>query len=149
MSFVSGDDRKEARELGCQWISRIRELQKSTCVRVFRKPLINFHAQKIEDLISMKDSNAGFMFVNERGGLVEMTEPSITADITDDELRRYVEVPLRTPFPCHSQSVERGVKLTSRSSKRVTGEKRQAATSIAVDVARTSLRQNLYVQNNG
>ena len=131
--------RPQARELGCQWISRIRELRKSTCLRVFCKPLINFDVQKIEDLISIEDGNAVFTFVNERGGLVEMTESSITADLTDHELPRYLEVPLRTPFHCHSQSVERGVKLTSRSSKRVLGEKWQAATSVAVDLARKSL----------
>ena len=84
--------------LECQWILRIRELRKSTCLRVFCKPLINFDAQNNESLITIEYSNASFTFVNEIGGLVE---PSIAADLTDDELRRYVEVPLRTPFPCN------------------------------------------------
>ena len=87
--------------LECQWILRIRELRKSTCLRFFRKPLINFDAQNNESLITIEYCNASFTFVNEIGGLVEMTEPYIAADLTDDELRRYVEVPLRTPFPCN------------------------------------------------
>ena len=68
-------------------------------LRVFHKPLINF--QNNESLITVEYSNASFKFVNEIGGLVEMTELHIAADLTDDELRRYVEVPLRTPFGCY------------------------------------------------
>ena len=67
--------------LECQWILRIRELRKSTCLRVFCKPLINFDAQNNESRVTIEYSNTSFAFVNKRGGLVEITEPYIAADL--------------------------------------------------------------------
>ena len=94
----------------------------------------------MEELIIIEDNDFRFTFMDDKGGHINMTEPSLTSNMPEDRLRRFFETPLRTPFPCHSQSVERGVKLTSRSLKRVSGEKKQSATSIAVDMARKSSR---------
>ena len=44
-------------------------------------------SQNNESLITIEYSNTNFTFVNEIGGLVEITEPYIAADLTDDELR--------------------------------------------------------------
>lgn len=46
-------------------------------------------------------------------------------------MTKYLDKPLRTNIPCHTQHVERGVKLTSESVGRVTGHLNQVGMALA------------------
>ena len=50
------------------------------------------------------------------------TEPPMTLDLSDEELRGLVEKPLFVPpYPCHTQAVERAIKLVSEAAGSVVG----------------------------
>ena len=59
------------------------------------------------------------------GKEVRVTEPPITAHLSDQEIRSFEDVPLKTEFRCNTQAVERAVKLTSAVVKKIVGTGRQ------------------------
>ena len=54
-------------------------------------------------------------------------EPTLTVHLSAQQLRSFSDEKLRTGFPCHSQSVERFVKETTKASSKVIGEGRKIA----------------------
>ena len=56
---------------------------------------------------------------------VRVTESPLTANLSDDELYQILDSPLKCDYPCHSQSVEHGVALTSQCVKRRRTEQNQ------------------------
>ena len=52
-------------------------------------------------------------------------EPPCVRHMSEDELRDFLQTPLKTGAPCHTQSTERAVKLTTESVTAVTGADRQ------------------------
>ena len=77
-------------------------------VRKYRLPKINFKAESYTDLI---DWEASFL-----------TEPPLTLGKTDAEVLALKETPLDVPkYPCHTQAVERAVRLVSEASAAVIG----------------------------
>lgn len=82
-------------------------IQNST-VREFQVPKINFKATSYPNLINWKKAT--------------FTEPPMTLDLSDEELRGLVEKPLFVPpYPCHTQAVERAIKLVSEAAGSVVG----------------------------
>ena len=91
----------------------------SNNVRASSVPDINFNAISYEDMIDWS---------------VEISEPPLTADFSNDEFAEYIktsDLP-KLPsislgatslnnIPCHSQAVERNVKLVSEAAKKVIG----------------------------
>ena len=72
-------------------------------------PHLNWDADRYENMI---------VFDSET-----ITEPPLTQDLSDLSFKELIDSPLTIePFPCHSQSVERHVKLIKESSKQVYGE---------------------------
>lgn len=107
------DDRKDMRELGVRRILKART-QEVRGVRKFTVPDLNFSA---EDYISLIDWQT-----------CSITESPLTMELSQTDLERLVashNVPvLNFPkFPCHTQSVERGVKLVTEACAAVCGEK--------------------------
>ena len=77
-------------------------------VREFQFPKINFKATSYPNLINWKKAT--------------FTEPPMTLDLSDEELRGLVEKPLFVPpYPCHTQAVERAIKLVSEAAGSVVG----------------------------
>ena len=74
-------------------------------IRKLRVPKLNFNADYIHELCTWDDA----------------TEPAITLGVPDEELFKYLETPLSLDVPCHTQSVEREVRLTTESSAAVSG----------------------------
>jgi hypothetical protein len=110
LSMIS-DDRKAIRELGLHRILKARAQVKST-IRVFTVPQLNLEATDYIDLIDWKNN--------------DITEPPLIADLSNDEIRRVVEsgeIPMiEFPrFPCHTQAVERCVKVVTEASVAVCG----------------------------
>ena len=61
---------------------------------------------------------------------VRVTEPPVTMSISDDDLREFVREPT-TPvitsdrYPCHTQAVEKCVKVVTEASQSVCGKNRR------------------------
>lgn len=79
-------------------------------IRKYVVPKINFQATSYTQLIDWK--NPG------------ITEPPLTLSMTDAELIAFKTTPFDVPhYPCHTQAVERGVRLVSEASSQVIGQK--------------------------
>ena len=52
------------------------------------------------------------------------------------DLKQFLSTPLSLNYPCHTQSVERAVKLTTESTKRISGQKRQIGEALNIIAAR-------------
>lgn len=77
-------------------------------VRIFTIPQLNFEAVNFEDIINWTGTT--------------VTEPPLTAHMSDDELTECSNQPIQLPFyPCHTQAVERTVKLVTEASAKCFG----------------------------
>ena len=57
---------------------------------------------------------------------VKLFEPKIIKNLSDEKLNSIIKEPINFPkFPCHSQSVERSVKLVTLASNKVCGQDRR------------------------
>ena len=75
-------------------------------------PTLNFAAETYPELINWE--------------VVKLTEPPLTLDLNEAELLAIKETPFKVPnYPCHTQAVERGVKLVSEASAAVIGQEAQ------------------------
>ena len=68
---------------------------------MFQTPKINISATTISSLADLSTAK---------------TEPPLTVALTQEELEKVVETPLKINLPCHTVAVERGVKQTTASS---------------------------------
>ncbi len=100
------DERKEIRELA---YNRILQCRSSTSgLRKFEVPDFNFNAANYVELLNWED--------------ITITEPPLLRELSIDELRLIIEstsnssIKYIKKFPCHTQAVERTVKLVSETS---------------------------------
>ncbi|KAK4882474.1 hypothetical protein RN001_005793 [Aquatica leii] len=106
------DDRKYIRELGLRRILKCRQAKHNVnLVREFNIPSFNLNADDYFELVSWQS--------------LTITEPPLTVKISDNELQEMIsDVPAEIEmlnFPCHSQAVERCVKLVTEASAAVCG----------------------------
>lgn len=105
------DQRLHIRELGLRRILKVRtQTNAPTALRRFVVPQLDFDANDYVELINWQD--------------VEITEPPLTVSISDDAIKLFVangSAPVVDfpRFPCHTQAVERCVKLVTESSANV------------------------------
>lgn len=102
------DDRDHIRELALRRIINAREAQRSTKRRIFKTPKINFSAGDYTEMIVWHEC--------------QVTAPPVLQDISNENLQimakdKSLEI---LDFPCHTQSVERCVKLVTNASQCVT-----------------------------
>ncbi|KAK4887848.1 hypothetical protein RN001_004119 [Aquatica leii] len=106
-----GDVWKHVRELGLRRILRCRQMKAKENIREFKIPTLNFEADDYIDLIDWQS--------------ISLTEPPLTVSISDNDLNAMIlDVPdeIRIlKYPCHSQAVERNVKLVTKASAAVCG----------------------------
>ncbi|KAK4874509.1 hypothetical protein RN001_013869 [Aquatica leii] len=107
------DDRHFIRELALRRIFKSRNHQsvKDTSIKPFVIPKVNFSATDYTDLIDWVDLKA--------------TPPPILHSIANNTIQRFINNPpvldfLR--FPCHTQAVERCVKLVTEASRSVSDQ---------------------------
>ena len=111
------DGRPHIRQLGLRRILKVRSTEKSgEHVRKFCIPTLNFDAMNYEDMIDWN------------GVDTPVTEPAVMMRMTDTELKDLIkaDVTPTVPFPrftCHTQAVERCVKLVTKASAAVHGQK--------------------------
>lgn len=105
------DDRQHVRELSLRRILKAREV-KTKGIRQFKLPSLNFDAGDYINLIDWQN--------------IKVTEPPITSNISTEDLKQFINSSA-TPmvdfpkFPCHTQAVERCVKLVTEAAKSVIG----------------------------
>ena len=111
---------------------RLHELPKRKKVRCFRLPKINFEAKNYWEMVPIgyrkvvgpytppKEPFFPVHTLNYKGTQQydPITEPPLTAHLTTVEINALKNIPLKSKFECHTQSVERGVALTADSVKR-------------------------------
>ena len=110
------------------------------------KPDINFGAKSFVHLLKVEHTEKDFRFLSQKVWVTMIMtepEPSLTSVMSMERIANFMVTPLRTAFLCHTQPVEIGVKLTSRSVKKLSGSLRQSATSTVVDTTRKIERNRL------
>ncbi|CAH1099758.1 unnamed protein product [Psylliodes chrysocephalus] len=121
--------KENIRELAVRRILKARN-NKPEGVRVFRMPSLNFEALDYIDLIKWAECT--------------ITEPPLTTGLTHGELERFIskanEFSTRFgKFPCHTQAVERCVKLVTEAALKVCNEEARHGYIVAKLDARKSL----------
>ena len=106
------DDQKHVRELGWRRILKARTLARSA-IRSFEIPELNFNSSTFIDMI--KWQNTG------------ITEPPLTKNMSQEEITKLIQTGgmLSSHYkdiPCHTQAVERLIKLVTEASEHVCGE---------------------------
>ena len=99
------------RELGWRRILKARSSTQDT-VRAFKPPTLNFNAETYYEMI---DWNS-----------LELTEPPLTKSVKTKDIIELIEtgdMPIfkSQDIPCHTQSVERHIKLVTEASEKVCG----------------------------
>ncbi|KAK4884145.1 hypothetical protein RN001_000416 [Aquatica leii] len=105
------DTKRYLRELALRRILKTRNGLTRERMREFIIPNINFEATTYNDLIDWQNC--------------ELSEPPILASISNDDLNQLIQtVPEMdlVKFPCHTQAVERHVKIVSKASLSVSGK---------------------------
>ena len=96
------DESRNIRQLGWERIKKAREQSKGKTIRTFQIPDLNFEAEMYFDMINWQKVN--------------LTEPPLTSSISDDEINHLISSKEKKNFPhlpCHTQAVERCVKLVT------------------------------------
>lgn len=106
------DKRRYVRELGLRRILKARKNVKGKTIRNFRVPTLDFTAIDYVDMIQWNACN--------------VTPPPLLKNVTDEEIGELIKTgrPLMSDFnmfPCHTQTVERCVKLVTEASQSVCG----------------------------
>ena len=120
MIGLINDDKKDMRKLGWRRILKARQGSKNKNIRVYEIPDINFQAGSYHDMVDWN---------------INITEPPLTTYISDEDIFQYIETgdlprisaislgsTTMNNIPCHSQAVERNVKLVTEASQNVVGQ---------------------------
>src|SRR6218665_2401516 len=100
---------RNIRELALHRILKARNSKATRTVRRFRVPQLNFEASDYTELINWTD---------------EVTEPPVIMNISDKSIAEKETPSLFFPrFPCHTQAVERCIKLVTEASTAVSGKR--------------------------
>ena len=88
-------------------------MEKSSTLCEFRVPKLNFDAGEYFDLISWQDS--------------AITEPPLTVNVSEADIRLFVATRGESTvefdrYPCHTQSVERCIKIVTEASQMLGGQ---------------------------
>jgi hypothetical protein len=99
---------QDIRKLAINRIKEIRQAPRSSQhqIREFRPPAVKDTAVTLQDLLSAEES---------------VFEPPLSSQLSDEELDQIMELPYSSSIPCHSQGVERCVKLVTEASGAVYG----------------------------
>ena len=128
-----GDDSFELRKEAVDLILELGRYEVESLNLDYFLPLMNTEAKRYADLCNFTKVNGRWMYKSFLGDLVCVTEPPLTTGL---DVREFLTCPFKTDLPCHTQSVERLVKLTTDVSKRVSGRVNQSAEGMLVLLGR-------------
>ena len=129
---------------------KLKELPRPRPIRLFKTPKIDVKSKtyyqifktkymKIEGPYTPPDQlHFPVHTINYRGPLqyAPLTEPPMLRHLSVNELERFKEAPLSLRLDCHTQSVERGVALTSQSVKGRRNTSSQLRCALSTEAAR-------------
>ncbi|CAG9826901.1 unnamed protein product [Diabrotica balteata] len=105
------DSRKKVIELGLRRLLKCRKTANQQEIREFKLPSLNFYAEDYIDMIDRQSTT--------------ITEPLLTKCISNEELEEMIlDIPAEIEilkYPCHTQAVERCIKLVTEASVTVCG----------------------------
>ena len=106
------DERLDVREFGLRRILKARS-EKQAVLCQFSVPKLKFDAREYFELVDWQES--------------VITEPPLTMDVMDDDIKLFVKSRGQSTiefekYPCHTQSVERTVKIATEASQAVCGQ---------------------------
>ena len=103
------DEDESNRKLAVDIIKAIRAspLSSQHLIREFRPPHIEDSAETLRDLLPLVDQC--------------ILEPPLVKIISDEDLEKIVQKPFSVDMPCHSQGVERCVRMVTEASNAVYG----------------------------
>ena len=106
------DEKPAMRELAMRRILKARKQPSTNKVRSFSVPVLNFEATSYLEMIDWQT--------------IPVTEPPVTREIDDNTLLRLIredDTPVLefARYPCHTQAVERHIKLVTEASASVCG----------------------------
>ena len=111
------DNNQSTRELGWRKVLKAREFGKNKLIRSFKTPEINFQATCYHQSINWQNN---------------ITEPHFLDNIESSDIRTYIDTrnfpnlnKSTFEIPCHSQAVERHIKIVTEASSRVCGHDRR------------------------
>ncbi|GBP41928.1 hypothetical protein EVAR_31691_1 [Eumeta japonica] len=109
---VLGDDMESTREQAYQQILTARS-ETAPGIRIFKVPALNFDAEDYTQIITWQD--------------LKINEPPLTSKLSDEALKSIVKSGFGTilkvkKYSCHTQAVERCIKLVTEASSAVCGE---------------------------
>lgn len=124
------DERKHIRELGFRRILKARQSVETNGIRVFKPPKINFEAKDYTEIIDWQSCS--------------LTPPPLLQKVTDEEIKLIVsqdssQILDFKKYPCHTQAVERCVKLVSEASSKVCGHMARDGFIRSTLVSRTNM----------
>lgn len=114
------DERKHIRELAARKVKAARENSVSRSssssgdIRKFAIPKLNFEASDYYELVNWVD--------------IPRHEPPITCNLTDYDIEEAIKsgsMPHLKKYPCHTQAVERHIKVVTDAAKSVCGKERR------------------------
>ena len=108
---IINDKSSDIRKLGWMRIKKAREQSKGKTIKTIQIPDLNFEAELYFDMINWQK--------------VSLTELPLTCHIFDDEINHLITSKKKKNFPhlpCHTQAVERSVKLITEASSLVCGQ---------------------------
>ena len=125
------DDRPEIRELSVRRIKKARQTNStSTNIRKFTLPKLNLDADDYHSLLNWQE--------------FPVTEPPMLMSKSDDDIEKAIESRqtwILDEFPCHSQAVERHIRIVSEAAASVCGELRRDGYIRAKLLSRTDIPQ--------
>ena len=101
------DERAHIRELGCRRIQKARSSENPQAVRQFAVPPINLDATDYYDIICWFN------------GSTDIASPPVLRDIVTGVI---AQLPRSFSFPCHTQPVERMIRVVTEASLQVVGQ---------------------------
>ena len=101
-------------------------------------PKVNFEAVHFRNLCSMSKNDGRWVYLTFLETYEYITEPPLTIDL---DLSNFLVDRFTSDLPCHTQSVERLVKITTDVSKRVSGRLNQSAEGMLIVKGRKERRK--------
>ena len=98
-------------------------------VRARNTPVINFGSCSLVDLIDWSKE--------------DMYEPPLTCKIPTSELKHLIDIPMKVPdWPCHTQSIERVVKMVTEASEKYYSHEKRDGSIRAKEHSRRLMKKN-------
>ena len=128
-----GDESFALRKEAIDMINDLRTVEASSLE--YYLPKLNVNAARYPDLCKMEKVNGRWTYLTFLNSYADITEPPIIKGL---DLNDFLASPFVSDLPCHTQSVERLVKVTTESSRSVCGRLNQSAEGMLVVKGRCS-----------